>query len=859
MAEEMLQHLEHLERAHLAAGLSPSAARLAARKQFGGVEQLKETARDERGVVWLEHLIQDFDYGWRQLRKAPGFAVIAIATLAIGIGATTAIFSIVNRVVLRPLAFPESDRLVSLSETRLPLSPTMGASPAVLAEWEKETSVFANLGAAMPWNTNLTGAGAPTRVFGYRVTPAYFATLGVAPVLGRNFRAEETAEGKGDVIILGHAFWQTQFGGRTDVIGRTVFGNGRPLTIIGVMPPGFQTEPGGPGIYTPLLLEAPARANFGLRFLLSVVARLKPGATLAQAQTELNVIAARLEKAHPVSNAGVGARATSLLDTKIHGARPLLFALLGAVGLLLLIACVNVANLLLARASSRRREIAVRTAMGASRSRIVRQLLCESLLLAVTGGALGVLLAHNLMAVLLSFAPVDLPRLDEVRIDGLALAFSCAVTLLTGFGFGLVPALQATRVDLTKALKDGGLASGEGRERQRLRNTLVVAEISIALMLLIAAGLLTRSFSRLHRVALGYQPESIYVSRILLVPDKYPDAARRVAFVDRALEQLAGKPGIIAAAISTSFPHHQNSPTLMDIEERPETDPLKLHRVSFAAITPDYFATMNNPLLAGRWFTARDDATAPRVVIVSEQLAKEHFPGQNPLGKRIDLPRNATERNWREIVGVVSDIRYSGPGQPGTAQIYAPFAQQPNNPHFMVAVRVKDGAVNPTAAVTAAIHTVDPNMPVPPKMVCVAEYVADSIAAQRFALFLFGVFSGVALLLAAIGIYGVMAFAVGRRTNEIGIRLALGAQRRDVLRLVFGHAARLIAAGLALGLAGAFAGARLLGSLLFEVSPADPATFAAIVVVLTAVALLACGVPARRATRVDPMTALRCE
>ena len=867
MSEEMRLHIELQTELNRQAGMDPDEARYQAERQFGHVEGIKEMARDTRGIPWLEEIIADFHYGFRQLRKAPGFTTVAILTLAIGIGATTAIFSIVYSVVLRPLDFPDSGQLVRIDETRISTGETLGGSPGAMLEWRKQAASFSGVAGYAGRNFNLTGLGDPWRLYTRLVTTDFFPLLGVQPILGRTFQPDESAAGKNNVLILNYGFWKNHFGGREDILGQTVRLEEQPYTIIGVMPASYEADAGNAAAYTPLPLRGQDPSAFGAHYLQLIVGRLKPGVTLDRANAELELIGERLAAAHPETNRDTGTKLTPLLESKVGSLKPLLYVLLSAVGVLLLIACVNVANLLLARATSRQKEISLRVALGASRSRVIRQLLAESLLLALLGGVLGALLAAASMQLLLTFAPGDMPRISEVRIDGVALTVSMVVTLLTGLGFGLVPALQSTRIDLTSALKDGGRAAGEGRSRQRLRSMLVIAEVALALILLVDAGLLARSFNRIQHVNLGYNPDVIYVSRIQLFSQKYSTQAARIAFTDRVHEQMAGKPGIRFHAFTTAFPHHQNPSTGIAIEEHPESDPARLPRVAYAAVTPDYFQVMSNPLLAGRWFTERDNtATAPPVALVSARFAQLYFPGESPLGKRLRPGNNTDSRlgpvadqaKWSEIVGVVTDLKTDGATRDSLPQVYVPFAQLPI-PQFMCVERVVEGTPNPTAIVTAAIHAVDPTMPVPPKLVCIAEYEANSISFQRFSLFLFGVFSGVALLLASIGIYGVMAYSVSQRTNEIGLRMALGAQREDVMRLILGQGGRLVLIGLAIGLAGALATSRFLGSMLYNLTPYDPLTLIGVALLLAFIASLACWLPARRATKVDPLVALRHE
>ena len=800
----------------------------------------------------------------RSLAQSPGFTAVALLTLALGIGACTAIFSVVNSVVLRPLAYPDSDRLVVIRETKLPQFPEFSVAPGQYFTWKDEARSFEQLAATRGGSFNLTGTGEPVRVTVSRVTPNYLSTLRTFPALGRDFRPDEDTPGQENVAILLHGFWQRQFGGRQDILGETVQLNGQTYTIVGVMPQSFQ-----PGSRTELLLPAvyssDERQNHGGHYI-GVVGRLKEGVTLEQARAELDTIALRLAQQFPDTNTGWGVKLTPMLESAVGDVRPILFSLLGAVGFLLLIACANVANLLLARATARAREFSIRAALGASRGRIVGQLLAESVLLAVLGGAAGVFVAETGMAALLSLAPDTLPRAAEISLDRTALAFAFGVSLLTGIGFGLVPAFQASRIDLNEVLKDSGRGLSAGGRRQRLRSALVVVEVAIALILLVGSGLLIHSFARLQKVNPGFVADHAYAVGLSLPWQKYATDEQRAAFVARAAERLASLPGVQSVGASQVVPFTGGDYILgFLIGGRPPPPPGEARSTNYYAVTPGYFTAMGIPLLSGRFFEERDAAGGPPVAIINESMAKKYFPGENPIGQRIHVT-NGPE-TFREIIGVVADVKHYSVDRETPLQTYEPFAQKPLDFMTLVVRLAPPVPGDPTsaassaslpAAIRSAIYSIDPDQPVA-SVRPLSDLLAASMARQRFAMSLFSVFSGVSLLLSAIGIYGVMAYSVTQRTAEIGIRMALGAQRSHVLHLVFAQGGRLIAIGVLVGLAGAFALTRFISSMLFDVSAHDPLTFASIVALLSAVATAACLIPALRATRVDPMTALRSE
>jgi predicted permease len=869
MSAELQEHLELRTERNIENGMTPEDARYAAMRSFGGVEQIKERARDQHGFSWLDGSSQDLRYGARQLRKDPGFAAVAILTIAIGIGATTAIFSIVNGVMLRPLAYPHPERLVAVHETYPPDGNASVVTRGVFNHWETHATCFSSIAAARSVLGNLTGANDPERVATLQVSPNYFATLGVQPVIGRGFRPEEATPGREKVIVLSHWFWLREFAGRADVLGGTVQLNDESFSIVGVLSDTGELYT-GVHVFTPLVTTAADRENRApTRDSLDVVARLKVGMSLEQAASEMQVMARAMAQQYPDTNKGRGVKLTPLRDEIIasrggflmRGTSDLLFLLLGAVSLLMLIACINIANLLLARATSRRKEIAMRAALGASRRRIVHQLLCEGLLLAVLGGSLGVLLAYWSLDVMKPFT-ANLPRADEISLDSRVLAFSLFITLLTGFSFGLIPALQALPLDLLDGIKDGG-KSREGRQSHRFRSTLIVAEVALALALLTGAGLLTRSFVRLQQVELGFEADGVFANPIELPAKKYTSPQQQTAFVDELVARIAHLPDVRSVAFTTGMPVFGSLGGAFQIAGRAEDPKDRMAAVNKAATTAGYFKTLGIPVLHGRAFTERDAAATPRVAIISESLAERFFPNQDPVGQRIAQITGAKEPGiWLEIVGIVRDVKQWGPASdtirstPGN--VYEPYAQNPTARNLLLVVKADAGANDLPVALRTVIQSLDPQIPLT-RMFRLSDGVNESIGRFRISMVIFGFFAGVALLLAAIGIYGVTAYAVTQRTHEIGVRIALGAQRGDILRLVFSHAGKRVGLGLLVGASISLAAGRLLQALLFQVHAQDPITLSAVAVVLTAAAFLACWFPARRATKVDPMVALRCE
>jgi putative ABC transport system permease protein len=799
-------------------------------------------------------MLQDLRYALRQLAKSPGFTVVAVLTLALGIGATTALFSVVNSVLLRPLGYPEPDRIVVVRTTQLPRTTDANASVPDYLDWQRETRSFAALAATYTAGINLTGTGDPQEVTQTRATANYFAVFGIQPALGRAFHPAEDVPGRNRVVILSHGFWQRVLGGRADVLGTTLTLGHEPHTVIGVMPPGFR--PVGAGeLWTPMAFTESERADSarGARGY-SVIGRLAPGVSLDQARAELATQARQLELRHPDFNRGWGVSVTALHDYAVRSLRMLLWILLGAVACVQLVACANLANLLLARATGRAQEFSIRAALGASRARIVRQLLVESTLLATLGGALGLLVATWGLDGLLALLPSGMPSAGSTRIDGAVLVFALGITLLTGLVFGLAPAWQAVRPDLAAGLKGGLRGATDGGRKGRLRQTLVVLEVAVSLVLLFGAGLLMRTVVKLAAVDPGFNPQQAWRMRLTLPDGKYGKHEQRVAFARQLLANIETLPGVKAAGITHALPMAGNWAVDFQIQGRPSAPGVK-PKASFYAVTPGYFPAIGLRLIRGRLFTAHDSETAPPVVVINETLARQFFPGEDPLGKRVYLMKGP--QKYGEIVGIVADVKQSGLIQPTNAQAYEPFAQWSVGTIETIVRTDADAAALPRL-LRAQVLAVDKDQPVA-VIQPLEQVVSGTMERQRVALLLVTAFSTVAFAIAALGIYGVIAYAVARRTREFGIRLALGARPADVFRLVLGQGGRLVGAGLLVGLATALATARVLQSLLYATSPHDPLVLAAIAALFSAVALLACWLPARRATRINPMEALRAE
>jgi predicted permease len=861
--EELRYHIERQIEENIAKGTTEEEARYAAMRAMGGAERRKEECRDMRRVRWIEDLTQDVRYSLRTLRKSPGFTAVAALTLALGIGANTAIFSVVNAVLLRPLPYKDEDRLVWLWETRLPEVPGTNPSPANFLDWQKQNKVFEQLEAMNVRDFNLIGGANPERIRGMVITHGFLSLLGVRPQIGRDFFPDEDQPGHSNVAILSHELWQRRFGGDPNILKQSILLDDQRFTVIGVMPPsrGFRWR--DTDIWMPIAFAA-AQAQNRRGDVLNVIGRLKPEVTLEQARSEMSLIADRLANRYPDTNARWNVRVSPLLEEVVSEIRPSLLLLLGAVAFVLLIACANVANLLLARAAVRQKEIAVRTALGASRWRIVRQLLTESLLLSLAGAIIGLTLASWGLKIMMATADIFWPRVMDLSLDVRVLAFTTAITLLTGLSFGLVPALQISKPNLNEMLKDAGRGSTEGGRRRLVRNALVVVEVAISLVLLVGAGLLMRSFISLQKVDPGFDPKNALTVSISLPKRKYPERDRQAAFYSRLIERVSALPGVKAVGAASHAPFSDahwdgNFGSGFRIEGRAGAQEGDWGGASYYSVSPNYFRAMGIPLLRGRLFTEIDTKGALRVAIINSTMAKRYFPNEDPIGKRIQLAGmlNSDPEVYREIVGIVGDVKSDGLGRETPPQTYEPYTQE-TLPFMTLVARTAGDPTGLNEAIRREVLQLDKEQPIF-NSETLDSLIAKSTGDQRFSMMLFGIFAAAAIALATVGLYGVMSYAVAQRTHEVGIRMALGAQRSDVLGLILRQGLRLTLSGVAVGLIAAWAATRLLINLLYGVSATDLPTFAGVSLLLIGVALLACYIPARRATKVDPMAALRSE
>ena len=867
--EELRLHFEKQVEKLLASGLAREEAVRRARLEFGGHEQLKEECRDARGVSVIETVLQDVRYALRMLRNSPGFAAVAILTLALGIGANTAIFSVIDSVLLRPLPYKDPAGLVMVWENNSQHpNPHNTVSPPDFLDWQSRNSAFAEMAAIFDQHANLTGNGLPQEVVLQDVSANFFSVLGVNPILGPGFTAENGQKGHDDVVILSYGFWKERFAGDAAIVGKTILLNGHAQTIVGIAPQNFtwfikdgsftgaKPQMWSPFVFPPTFSD---RKNIG-RFL-SVVARLKPGVTVAQAQSQMNTIAARIAEEYPDFNGYWGANVVPVRDQISGELRPALLILFGAVAFVLLIACANVSSLLLARASAREREIAVRTAMGASPWRIASQLLTESVLLALIGGAIGVALAIWGTDLLLAASPRNLLDLRSIPLDWRVLSFAAGATLIAGLLFGFLPSYISAHSGISETLKEGGRGSSAGKQRRFARGAFVVAQICLALVLLAGSGLLIRSFIRLVGVDPGFDASHLLTFKVSLPSSKYKTDPVQLAFFQQLLARISRLPGVRSVSMN-SFPPFTGlgSATGVHVLSQPLRSLMDLPVADVRVVGPDYFPTMQIPLHAGRLFDAKELAEERHVVIVNQAFADQYLHGVDPLGQKAVIYMKSLEESQNtpsEIIGVVGDVRQMGLDTPAEPTVYWPHPELVIS-EMTILVRATNDPLSLVSAVRDELRQMDSEQPMA-AVSTMDQLLAGTLSRSRFTMLVLGVFAALALVLACVGIYGVIAYSVMLRTQEFGIRMALGANRRDVLRLVLGQGTRLTLLGIGLGIVAALIITRLMATLLYGISATDPVTFTAVALLLALVALAACYIPARRATRVDPIVALRYE
>ena len=863
MDEELRHHLALYTNDLVRSGMDRAEATRRARIEFGHFDPLKEECRQARGWGFLDETVQDLRYAARMFRKSPGFAAIAILTLALGIGANTAIFSVVDAVLLRALPYPDSDQLVLMFNVPEKQPDALsGISYRDFTGYRGHNHVFSEMAGNTFHDLTLTGAGEPSIVNTADVTPEIFPLLDANPLMGRTLLLEDGKQGAAPVAVLSENLWRSRFGANPDLIGQSVTLDMRPFTVVGILPASFHYPDGAPRqdvwisiaqdpLFGPLLSQ-PGTPVF------SGIGRLKPGVSLTQAQAEMNTLSGRLAREFPAQDSGLTIRIEPFRQFVVGDVQSALLILLGSVGLVLLIACANIANLLLSRATSRGREIAVRIALGAGRARIVRQLLTESALLGLLGGVAGVLLAAWGVGIVRPLLPIGVTRISSVHVGGPVLAFALLLSLAAALTFGLAPALLATPSNLQSNIKEGGERTGQ-RSGQYVRSFLAIAEISLAMVLLIAGGLLIRSFALVTSVKPGFDAENVIEAEVSLPQFQYSTPQQWRAFSNELLTRLHAQPGLGDCALGGPLPmDRQGAASLgFSIVGDPPLPPGKSPTADYATVSPDYFRAMRIPLLRGRFFSEQDSESNPNVAIISETLAQRYFPNQDPIGRQMRFGLSLNSNVSREIVGVVGDVRDVALSLKPGPMMYVPFVQAPLWGGEVV-VRTSLSTSSSAAGIRQAVHSIDKNLPVT-DIEFLAEALGQSISQERFRTFLLGSFSGIALILAAVGIFGVISYFASQRTREIGIRMALGAQRGDVLRLILRQGTKLALVGLAFGLGAAFLLTRLMARLLYGVSATDPLTFGAVAIVLLGVALTACYIPARRAMSTDPIVALRCD
>jgi predicted permease len=859
---EIGAHLDMLADENVRRGMSPEEARHAARVRLGGHTQLAETNRELRGLPMFETFFQDTHFAFRMLRKNPGFTAVAVLTLALGIGANTAIFSVVYAVLLKPLPYTNPDQLFTAFQANKQQGVAeTGCSYLNFEEWRAQNHVFSELAGVVAHQLTLTGRGAPSVINTSVVTPELFALLDVKPLAGRIFFPQDGKQGAPPVVLVSEDLWRGRFGADHQIIGTSIDLDKRSFTVIGIIPAAFRTPFfTKQEVWIPLVQDPLFSAFMPQRgvHLLPALGRLKAGVSVAQAQAEMDAISARLAGEFPAENNGWTVRLVPLQKEIVGDVRTELLVLLGAVGLVLLIACANIANLLLSRATSRSKEIAVRTTLGAGRARIIRQLLSETAVLGLLGGAVGVTLAYLGVKALSSLLPSSLPQMNPIRVDYFVLGFALLLSAIASVAFGLVPAMSAAHADIQNTLREGA-RFGESRNRRRARSFLAVAEISLAMVLLVTAGLLLRSFARLTSVSPGFDAQHIVKADISLPQFQYSTPRQWAAFSEELLARIQSDPGLGDSAVVVPRPITDGNVNLrFDIVGNPPSSAGASRTANFVSVSPGYFRVMGIPLLAGRFFNQYDISSAPRVSIISEAMARLYFPNQDPLGKQLTFgfPRGTAE-SMHEIVGIVGDVRDVSLGQNPGAMMYVPFAQAPFwGANLVVKSTLQTSSV--AAAIRQEVQRMDKDIPVT-DVAKMPDLIDASVAQPRFRTFLLGLFAAMALVLAATGIFGVISYSVSRRTNEIGIRVALGASRNTILRMILRETLGLTLAGMAFGLPSALVASRMVAHMLFGVSVNDPATLMAVAFTLAAVATLAAYVPARRAMRVDPMVALRYE
>jgi putative ABC transport system permease protein len=816
------------------------------------VNHLQGHGRTKRGVrQMLANVLTDARYAARQLRKTPGFTIVAVLTLAFGIGATSAIFSVINAVMLRPLPYPDADRLVSVFEV-VPQYGRFAVAPGNFLDWRQQNNVFTHISAYANGSDTYVGSDGPDRVPMSSVSWDVFETIGVAPALGRGFRAEEDAPKQNAVIVISDGMWRRRFGADPGILGRSVTLSGSPVVVVGVMPPGFYFPTREVEFWRPIALN-PANATRGGHFI-GVIARLKPGISNEQANTEMRTIAQRLGTEYPKTNANESAEAVEIGELIVGPVRPMLFTLMAAVAVVILIACANVANLLLVRASVREKEIAIRTALGAGRRRLAVQMLTESLVLAIAGGALGILLAWAAIAPIQTLGVGSIPRVLDVTLDRTVLAFAVVLSIATGVLFGLAPAWQAARGGIGVVLKEGGRSSSTSGGRW-IRSALLVTEVALSLVLLVGASLLLRSFAKITGVDPGFRPDGVLAFRVALPQTSYPEEHNRIAFYDRLLEKLGSSPGVGSAGMVQTAPMRGSYTLSFELQGRPPAKPGEESSANHRVVSPGYFNALGIPLKRGRLFSDRDTESSPKVALVDDVFVRRHFPNEEAIGRGIDIG-NGTD-GFYEIVGIVGDVHHGGLDSTVNPTMYVPYKQDVFS-SMWVMVRAAGDPEAQSGLVRGAVREIDGTLPAF-SIMPLASMVSESVAQRRFSMLLLSLFAFVALFLAAVGLYGVVAYTVSQRTQEIGVRMAIGAQRGDVLRMVLGSGMKLASLGVVIGIAAALALAGLVASMLFGVTPFDPASYGVTAALLLGVAALACYLPARRAMRVDPLIALRQE